>query len=185
MRKAILAMVVCGGLFVTFAGCGDGPSNHKFATTIVSVQADGKMSTKVIYETKEQMAAEFQSREQWRARQKAAAADGLGIAESAIGVDSGCDYRGMWLYDQGGAYGNRVCIRGAGTINLYYVYNPTYGNWSQQIRSWYGGDSAGYFWSDYCVYWGCTYIEYFSAWQYSSSADTTIASADYLELDSN
>jgi hypothetical protein len=138
--------------------------------TVVHQNADGTAQVKVETIPRAQQVAEMKQRAQRLAQADTARAEGLGVAEDAISVDTGCAGSSLWIYDaavgsqkSGWTYGifdltgseNEICFYGAGMASLWdYTHsyndfsNTTYA-WAGKIRSYWPGSEAGYLqWTD-------------------------------------
>ena len=72
--------------------------------------------------------------------------DGNVIVQALVTVDGGCASADLWLYDQVGLKGNRLCIFQSptsqiGAIDLRTISHPDSGtkNWSGKVKSYWGG----------------------------------------------
>jgi hypothetical protein len=141
MKTLIVSAVLS---FVLLAGCGADQSNMpgpgEVTETAVHLNPDGTetVTTRIIKEG---------------ATSGVKSVDGLA---QRIGSDSACAAADMWLYDGTNLTGNRICFFGAGTVQLGnyqrlacfrsgFNWTCAYLNWGQAVRSYYSGNSGGYF----------------------------------------
>jgi hypothetical protein len=180
--------MILGAFFaIGLAGCAGAPNDASedevFTQTSVHLNPDG---TKRIEQTTITLSQEL-ALNAARARAPAARADGLGEAAQAIAWDPGCDPSGLWLYDQAGGIGNRICFDGAGVAKLdnrpARLGLATGYDWAGKVRSYWPGNEDGDF-TYYVGGWIGQYDEYFSAWpaQGLTDADWLVEGAQFVTL---
>jgi hypothetical protein len=134
MHKLLVTGTVLAGLCGALVGCGVDERDGATVTT-VRHNADGTTSVSTVSMNADELAALDAQREALAA---------LGKDGAAASLDGSCAAASMWVYDQFGQTGNRICFAGPGTDFLASYAAPGGGNWSTANRSsWsgaYGGD---------------------------------------------
>ncbi len=145
-------MIACGQPSEEFSGPAE-----VFTSTVVELNSDGTITSRTDYVTHAQLAEEVHAREAAVAnkRDTPGRPTEVDAKAQAISRDGGCTQESVWLWDNYGQTGNRLCLRGIGTADLdsYFRTNlcavleprcwPMY--WGRNVRSYWGGNAPGTF----------------------------------------
>lgn|SRR5678815_443981 len=123
-------------------------NDGSFTRTIVHLSGD----TIVSYYTTSITAADKRAGEVYR---HAGLTPSANITTQTVLADASCVNSDMWLFDQENEGGNELCLYAdtlpsTGNLAFFFKFPRQPYNWVGQIRSWWAGNQAGYFY-EFCA----------------------------------